>query len=60
MLNKRLKILYVYEKGLQNCFDTKTGAISSTYPDIYTNNRQKGVKSIYAKTVFVVTKVFRI
>ena len=35
MLSKRLKILHVYEKGLQNCCDLKTGAISSTCLEIY-------------------------
>ena len=35
MLSKRLEILHVYEKGLQNCFDLKTGAISSACPEIY-------------------------
>ena len=47
MLRKRLKILHVYEKGLQNCFDLKTGAISATCPEIYPNKRQKGVTKIF-------------
>ena len=60
MSNKRLEILHVYEKGLKNSFDLKTGAMSSTCPAIYPNNRQKVVMSIFSKTVFVVTKIFRI
>ena len=58
MLRKRLKIVHVYEKGLQNCFDLKNRAISSTYPKIYPKKWQKGVMSIFSKTVFVVTKIF--
>ena len=53
MLSKRLKILHTYEKGLHNCFDLKTGAISSLCLEIYPKNRQKGVMSIFSKTVFV-------
>ena len=56
----RLTILQVYDKGLKNCFDLKTDTISSTCPEIYPKNRQKGVMSIFAKTEFVVTKIFRI
>ena len=47
----------VYEKGLQNCFDLKFDAISS---EIYPRNWQKGVMSIFLKTVFVLTKIFMI
>ena len=39
MLSKRLKILHVYEKGLQNCFDLKTGAMFSACPAIFPKNR---------------------
>ena len=60
MLNKRFEISHVYEKGLQNCFDLKTGAMSSACPEIYPKNRQKEVMSIFSKTLFVVTKIFRI
>ena len=60
MLSKRFEILHVYEKRLQNSFDLKTGAKSSTCPEIYPNNWQKGVMSLFSKTVFVVTKIFRI
>ena len=60
MLSKRLKILQVYEKGLQNCFDLRTGEISSACPEIYPKNQQKGAMSIFSKTVFVMTKIFRI
>ena len=42
MLNKRLEILHVYEKRLRNCFDLKTGAISSACPEIYPKKREKG------------------
>ena len=59
-LSKRLKILHVCEKGLKNCFDLKTGTIYSACPDIYPKHRQKGVLSIFSKTVFVVTKTFPI
>ena len=41
MLSKRLDILHVYEKRLQNCFDSKTGAISSTCPEIYPKKTAK-------------------
>ena len=57
MLRKRLNILHVCEKGLPNCFDLKTGAISSTCPEIYPKNRQKEVMSIFLKTG---DKVFQI
>ena len=60
MLNRRLEILQVYEKGLHNCFDLKNGEISSACPEIYLKNRQKGVMSIFSKTTFVVTEIFRI
>ena len=60
MLSKRLEISQVYEKWLQNCFDLKTGAISSACTEVYRKNRKKGVMSIFSKTVFVVTKIFRI
>ena len=60
MLSKRLEILHVYEKGLQSCFDLKSGAISSACPEIYLKNRQKGVMSVFSKNVFVVTKILRI
>ena len=59
MLSKRFKFLHLYEKGSQNCFDLKNGAISSTCPEIYPKNGQKRVMSIFSKTVFVVTKKFR-
>ena len=60
MLNKRLEISHVCEKRLQNCFDLETGAISSACPEIYPKNWKKRVMSIFSKTVFVVTKIFRI
>ena len=60
MLNRRLEILQVYEKGLHNCFDLKNGEISSACPETYSKNRQKEVMSVFSKTVFVVTKIFRI
>ena len=47
-------------KGLWNCCGLKIKEISLTSLELHQEKWQKGDKSIYAKTVFVVTKIFRI
>ena len=57
-LSKRYEILLVCKKGFKICYSAKIKLISPASPEIYPEKWQKGVKSIYAKTVFVVTKMF--
>ena len=66
MFSKRLKILHVYEKMLQNSFDLKTGAISNTCPeqnisdfDYGGDNLSHPCSHVFGK-IFVATSVFSI
>ena len=49
---------YECKKGLRNCCGLKIKQISLTSLKFHQEKWQKGVKSIDAKTVFVVTKIF--
>ena len=56
--SKSYKILLVCKKGFKICYNAKMKLISPVSPEIYPEKWQKGVTSIFAKTVLQNLKIF--